>query len=963
MSGITVKVEVAWVANPYGALTWTDISAYVTDHTITRGRQYELDQNEAGTCVLDLVNTDGRFDPTNTASPYYPYVLPFRPIRVTAIYGGTSYARFYGYTEKFVQTWPMGAWGNCQLSCVDAFKAQLGFSPGYPYDAKIEMDYDVYTGMAGASSSVWNFWAFDETSAPFAGDNGGSLTVIGDAVAKASPSPCRTGVVLDGSSFLQCLTTGPGAGELWFNASALPAAGYMDEIIADNGGHVPSTAGTQPWRTFDVGASGVYSPTLTAGVWRAAPNLMPSDNSASFETSVSDWTAGSGVTISRSTSAAHDGSASMAFNVPAVSAGHTATLATGPACTATAGGSYAFSAWVQLSGTTTGVGLEYSWYNSGGTLISTTGEEVAGPTGSYTANTWFRLAGSSATAPAGTASVRVLLVAGGSGPTPTGTGYMDSVQLLAGTLPSPTPAFTLPSQGSSSYLTVAVPNNTATSLDIYDLIPAPATGQWHLLSWADGHVTGGTSFCALDGSAQTISRTVTGWTSSYSTPNTMRVGNGLSGTVAALYVQSAANANVIVPSAVYAAQHYQYGIAPGGQARTQDFPAELTGSRVADVLTAIGWPTAMTDIDAGLSTMPATGSVVGKTGVSLIQDAATAEMGNVFISSAGKVTFRQRTARNSQTPVVTFGDGPSAVNLATNPSWESGSTGWTVDIGAWAVVSGGVFGTHAWQTTASTPIDGYAHQSIALPAGTWTVSLYVQRASVAGTGGGSGFQVQNAGVGIGYSIALGTNGWRRESATFTLASAATVVIYTQQGFGGTCTGTTTFDGLQVETGSTPTVFNPGGSAETPYTAALALDFDDTHLANDVTITQDGATPAYTFDASDVTSENLYGVRGLSVSAQLTSQADVQGMAATLLAQYKNPLSRLEALPFELRSNPASVAAVLARELGDCVQVKRRPPGATPITLVGFVDGISETVDDGQYTVSLQISPQLPNTTY
>ncbi|MCH0555821.1 hypothetical protein [Streptomyces sp. MUM 16J] len=46
------------------------------------GRQYELDTAQAGTAALTLDSLDGAYDPDNTSSPYYPYVLPYRRMRL-----------------------------------------------------------------------------------------------------------------------------------------------------------------------------------------------------------------------------------------------------------------------------------------------------------------------------------------------------------------------------------------------------------------------------------------------------------------------------------------------------------------------------------------------------------------------------------------------------------------------------------------------------------------------------------------------------------------------------------------------------------------------------------------------------------------------------------------------------------------------------------------------------------------
>ncbi|WP_433252850.1 hypothetical protein ACQPYK_08545 [Streptosporangium sp. CA-135522] len=67
-----------------GSPLWVDVSPYVEWQLgvrIARRRSHELDQVGPGTMNLLLLN-DGRFTVANSSSPYYPYVLINRPIRV-----------------------------------------------------------------------------------------------------------------------------------------------------------------------------------------------------------------------------------------------------------------------------------------------------------------------------------------------------------------------------------------------------------------------------------------------------------------------------------------------------------------------------------------------------------------------------------------------------------------------------------------------------------------------------------------------------------------------------------------------------------------------------------------------------------------------------------------------------------------------------------------------------------------
>lgn len=51
-----------------------------------RGTTYELGRIESGECQLSVNNSDGLFDPNNSASAYYPNVKPYRPLAINCAY-------------------------------------------------------------------------------------------------------------------------------------------------------------------------------------------------------------------------------------------------------------------------------------------------------------------------------------------------------------------------------------------------------------------------------------------------------------------------------------------------------------------------------------------------------------------------------------------------------------------------------------------------------------------------------------------------------------------------------------------------------------------------------------------------------------------------------------------------------------------------------------------------------------
>ena len=67
-----------------GGITMVDLTYLVESVNITRGRSRQLDQFNAGTAVIAFDNTDQLLNPSNTASPYYPFVLPRCPVQILA---------------------------------------------------------------------------------------------------------------------------------------------------------------------------------------------------------------------------------------------------------------------------------------------------------------------------------------------------------------------------------------------------------------------------------------------------------------------------------------------------------------------------------------------------------------------------------------------------------------------------------------------------------------------------------------------------------------------------------------------------------------------------------------------------------------------------------------------------------------------------------------------------------------
>jgi len=120
----TYTCRIAFPTDPGSAPTYTDVSEFHRRTTITRGRDHELDKVVAGKAKIRLRNVDGRFDPTNLASPYSPNVRPMRRVQIQATWQGVTYDRFNGYIEDWPQAWTQGPAGDAwvEVTAVDAFK-------------------------------------------------------------------------------------------------------------------------------------------------------------------------------------------------------------------------------------------------------------------------------------------------------------------------------------------------------------------------------------------------------------------------------------------------------------------------------------------------------------------------------------------------------------------------------------------------------------------------------------------------------------------------------------------------------------------------------------------------------------------------------------------------------------------------------------------------------------------------
>ena len=113
-----------------GAISPVDVTDNVERVSIRKGRNRITNRFEAGTADVVVIDENGSWNPDNTASPYYPNVLPLRRIMIKALYNGVLYPLFTGYIQKYNNNYYRGVDGLSRvvLQCTDAFSL---FSASY----------------------------------------------------------------------------------------------------------------------------------------------------------------------------------------------------------------------------------------------------------------------------------------------------------------------------------------------------------------------------------------------------------------------------------------------------------------------------------------------------------------------------------------------------------------------------------------------------------------------------------------------------------------------------------------------------------------------------------------------------------------------------------------------------------------------------------------------------------------
>lgn len=155
------------------------------------------------------------------------------------------------------------------------------------------------------------------------------------------------------------------------------------------------------------------------------------------------------------------------------------------------------------------------------------------------------------------------------------------------------------------------------------------------------------------------------------------------------------------------------------------------------------------------------------------------------------------------------------------------------------------------------------------------------------------------------------------------------------------------------------------AGELPYRVTLQLDYDPQYINNDVQVTHVGNIPvnSSTLSSTGITlknssSINQFGDHSLQLNSYAREVAESVNLANYLLSQYSQPIMRVAQVELIPGANPTQFATLLGLDIGDRITLKRRPVGASVITLNVMIIGIHHDIEwkTGKWTVKLDLMP-------
>lgn len=197
-----------WSSN---APVYTDVTEWVRGVSTDHGFSRDTNKYNTSTATISLDNTDGRFSPLNTSSPYrvgaYSGIGPLRPARIRGNTGNQDITLFTGYVQAWDEQFPdMGGDATVEVSLIGV-EGRIGDFTRYAQTASGAGEY--------ANSRITRILS--------------SVGFNGDQYLSQGTNPLQA-TTLDGNAMneLQLVADSQG-GALWFGPDG---ACYFDGIYA-----------------------------------------------------------------------------------------------------------------------------------------------------------------------------------------------------------------------------------------------------------------------------------------------------------------------------------------------------------------------------------------------------------------------------------------------------------------------------------------------------------------------------------------------------------------------------------------------------------------------------------------------------------------------------------------------------------------------------------------------------------
>lgn len=266
-----IRVYIGFAAPFAEPATWNEISSYVNDVNINRGRANEFSRFGPGTATITLNNHDRRFDPTFSSGPYYSGDPTTglglnNHIKIEVVHGpsgGTQTATniFRGYVSSWPQRYESaGKHLFTTIQCFDLLgmvgRTKSAKSALVQYMTNAASLYCPFQEQQVAMGEYWH-----EVS---------------------SPSSRTDGWYADDAAFNVTLDTPSGAGTFWGNAATMIGYNPTDN---PNGFRPTSAADLNFWMVGDTLSDSIeihIAGTLDNGYITIAPNGVADDGAIKF---------------------------------------------------------------------------------------------------------------------------------------------------------------------------------------------------------------------------------------------------------------------------------------------------------------------------------------------------------------------------------------------------------------------------------------------------------------------------------------------------------------------------------------------------------------------------------------------------------------------------------------------------------------------------------------------------------